>query len=71
VPLLPLPPLGKGDRVRVSKGVFCGVEGTVVARRGADRLIIAVELIEQGVTIEVDSSKVQSLETQRGTGFGR
>jgi hypothetical protein len=71
VPILPLSPLGKGDRVRISRGAFCGVEGTVVARRGADRLVVAVALLEHGVTIEIDVSMVQSLEGPRRMRFGR
>jgi hypothetical protein len=71
VPLQP-PPLSsiaKGDRVRICKGVFCGVEGTVVGHRGKGRLIVAVELLEQGVTVELDSTMVQSLEAHRRFGF--
>ncbi|HWB11258.1 MAG TPA: hypothetical protein VG826_18660 [Pirellulales bacterium] len=49
----------KGDRVRIFQGLFRGVEGTVVGYRGKGRLIIAVELMEQGVTIEVDVTMVQ------------
>ena len=64
-------PVGKGDRVRIHKGVFRGVEGTIVARRGVDRLIIAVELLQPGVTIEVDARTVQSLGTEQRTWFRR
>lgn len=59
---LPRPMLSsfvKGDRVRIFQGLFRGVEGTVVGYRGKGRLIIAVELMEQGVTIEVDVTMVQ------------
>ncbi|HVA48498.1 MAG TPA: transcription termination/antitermination NusG family protein [Pirellulales bacterium] len=46
--------LKTGDRVRVKSGALAGVEGTVVARRRKCRLIVAVNLIQQGVSIEID-----------------
>lgn len=46
--------LKAGDRVRVKSGALAGVEGTVVARRRRCRLIVAVSLIQQGVSIEID-----------------
>lgn len=52
--------LDSGDRVRISEGIFCGVEGTVISRRGTSRLLISVELREQSIAIEVDDDMVQS-----------
>jgi transcriptional antiterminator RfaH len=46
--------LKEGDLVRVKGGALAGVEGTVVARRRKCRLIVAVNLIQQGVSIEID-----------------
>lgn len=45
---------GPGDQVRVREGVFRDVEGTVVERINELRLIVAVRLIQQGVTLEID-----------------
>ena len=48
-----------GDQVRVREGVFRDVEGTVLERVKESRLIVAVHLLQHGVTLEVDE---QSLE---------
>jgi hypothetical protein len=63
--------VAKGDRVRICKGIFRGIEGTVVDRCGPGRLIVAVELLEQGVTIELDTTMVRSLKADRRLGFRR
>lgn len=43
-----------GDRVRVRGGALAGVEGTVLDRRGKCRVLVAVRLIQQGVSMEID-----------------
>ena len=48
-----------GDQVRVRDGVFRDVEGTVIERAKESRLIVAIHLIQHGVTLEIDE---QSLE---------
>lgn len=53
--------LKAGDRVRVKSGAFAGVEGTVVARRRKCRLIVAVNLIQQGVSIEIDDHLLEPI----------
>lgn len=45
--------LCRGDLVRISEGAFAGVEGTVAACQ-ACRVIMSVDLIQPGVTIEID-----------------
>lgn len=46
--------LKPGDRVRVVHGALAGVEGVVVKRRRKCRLVVAVTLIQQGVSVEID-----------------
>jgi transcriptional antiterminator RfaH len=53
--------LQPGDRVRVKSGALAGVEGTVLARRRKCRLIVAVELIRQGVSVEIDDHILESI----------
>jgi transcription antitermination factor NusG len=53
--------LKPGDRVRVKKGPFEGVEGTVVSRCRRSRIIVAVRLIQQGVSLEVDDFQLEPL----------
>ena len=53
-------PFGKvGDRVRISRGVLAGIEGTLV-RYGSDtNLVISVETIHRSISIRIDSSDLE------------
>ncbi|MBN2024125.1 MAG: UpxY family transcription antiterminator [Pirellulales bacterium] len=46
--------LAPGQRVRVKQGALCGIEGTVLARRRAPRLLVAVSMLQQGVSVAID-----------------
>lgn len=46
--------LEPGDRVRVKHGPFAGLEGTVLQRRGKTRLLVAVNFLQQGASVEVE-----------------
>ncbi len=46
--------LAPGDRVRVKHGALLGLEGTVLVRRGATRLLVSVNFLQQGASVEVD-----------------
>jgi len=43
-----------GDRVRVKHGPFAGLEGIVLQRRGKTRLLVAVNFLQQGASVEVE-----------------
>jgi hypothetical protein len=60
-PLTPERRLGKGQRVSVKSGAMEGLEGTVVCRRGKCRLIIAVNLLQQGASVEIDECMVEPI----------
>jgi transcription antitermination factor NusG len=45
--------LNAGDRVRVACGVFMGVEGRIVERCAAGRLVVALDLVQSGVCLEI------------------
>lgn len=53
--------LQTGDRVRVKKGTLAGVEGTVIDRRGRCRLLVAVHLLQQGVSMEIDDYMLEPI----------
>lgn len=53
--------LEKGRRVRVKYGSLMGLEGTIVQRRGIDRLLVEVNYIQQGVSIQLDHFMVEAL----------
>jgi transcription antitermination factor NusG len=60
-PLTPEARLEPGHAVRVRSGPLVGVEGTVVKRRGTERLIVAVRFLNQGASIELEDVDLESL----------
>lgn len=46
--------LAPGHRVRVRRGSLAGLEGTVVVRRGQTRLLVHVNFLQQGASVEID-----------------
>ena len=53
-PLLPEARLIAGERVRVKAGPFRDQEGIVIRRNGKTRLLIAIDYLQQGASLEVD-----------------
>jgi transcriptional antiterminator RfaH len=53
--------LEPGQRVRVKNGSLMGLEGTVLARRGEDRLVVAVEFLQQGVSVLISDFQVEPI----------
>jgi transcription antitermination factor NusG len=46
--------LSPGRKVRIKAGPMAGLEGTVLSRRGKTRLLVAVTMLQQGVSMEID-----------------
>jgi transcriptional antiterminator RfaH len=59
VPLTVEGRLAAGQRVRVKHGSLMGIEGVVVERRGEDRLLVAVDFLQQGVSILIRDFQVE------------
>jgi transcriptional antiterminator RfaH len=53
-PLVPEARLVAGNRVRVKAGPFRGQEGVVLRRNGKTRLLIAINYLQRGASLEVD-----------------
>ncbi len=53
-PLSPEARLEPGHLVRVRSGPLLGLEGTVVSRKGEQRLVVAVRFLNQGASIEIE-----------------
>jgi transcription antitermination factor NusG len=56
----PCPLLGEGDDVEVVSGPLRGVIGRLVRKGTHARLVLAVDLIGQGVSVEVDAADVRA-----------
>lgn len=59
VPLTIESRLDVGRRVRVKSGALMGLEGMVTARRGEDRLLVAIDFLQQGVSILIEDFQVE------------
>lgn len=53
--------LNKGDRAWIKTGKFKGFEGIVIRREGKTRLLLTVNFLEQGVSMEIDECLLQPL----------
>jgi transcription antitermination factor NusG len=53
--------LRPGRRVRVKSGVMEGTEGVVIERRGQSRLFVAVNFLNQGVSVDIEDFMVEPL----------
>jgi transcription antitermination factor NusG len=61
VPLTTEGQLHPGQRVRVKTGLLMGLEGVIVSRRGEDRLLIAVNFLQQGVSVQISDYQVEPI----------
>lgn len=59
--VLPEQRLEPGIKVRVTSGPLRGQEGTVIERRGKRRLVVAINLLQQGASVDLDECDVESL----------
>jgi transcription antitermination factor NusG len=55
----PYPYLSAGRRVRIKSGPLEGVEGTIIRRKGALRLVVQIDLIQRAVLLELDAVDAQ------------
>jgi transcription antitermination factor NusG len=55
----PCPLIHEGDMVEVTHGPLKGVAGRLVRKGSHARLVLSVELIGQGVSVEVDAADVR------------
>lgn len=60
-PLLPEARLIAGERVRVKAGPFRDHEGIVIRRNGKTRLLIAIDYLQQGASLEVDDCLLERI----------
>lgn len=53
--------LETGAAVRVASGPLKGQEGVVIERRGKRRLLVAIDLLQQGASVDLDECDVQPI----------
>ncbi len=57
----PHPFLVAGAKVRVKAGIMAGMQGVLLRRKGACRIVVTLELIMQSVTVEVNIDDVETV----------
>ncbi|MBS1801666.1 MAG: UpxY family transcription antiterminator [Acidobacteria bacterium] len=55
----PYPFLIAGKQVRIKSGPFAGLEGRILRRKGAMRLLITLDLIQSAMLLELDAAEAQ------------
>jgi transcriptional antiterminator RfaH len=61
-PLTPESQIEPGTRVRIRGGALAGLEGTVVKRRGVERLLVVVEFLQQGASVLLEDFQVETID---------
>jgi transcriptional antiterminator RfaH len=54
--------LAPGRRVRIRQGALAGLEGTILERRGGRRLFVAVDLLQQGASIDLEDFRLEPID---------
>lgn len=62
MPLTPEARLEAGDRVRIRSGPLAGLEGVVMHRRARERLLVAVEFLQKGASIEIADFQLEPID---------
>ncbi|MEZ0227878.1 MAG: transcription termination/antitermination protein NusG, partial [Planctomycetota bacterium] len=52
--------LRSGQRVRIRSGPFRGIEGTLVRRKGKEKLVLNVDLFAQAAALTLDGLDVEA-----------
>jgi len=60
-PVTPEARLESGMLVRVRSGPFAGREGVVIQRRGEQRLLVSVNFLQQGASVNLDDCEVERI----------
>jgi len=53
--------LKAGTRVRIRSGPFVGLEGVVIRRENKSRLVVAVNFIQQGASVQMEDCQLERL----------
>lgn len=61
VAVTPEAKLSPGNRVRVRTGPFAGYEGNVIRREGKTRLLLSIQYLAKGVSMEMDEGVLEPI----------
>jgi transcription antitermination factor NusG len=53
--------LAPGQRVRVRSGLLAGLEGRVLKRHGGTRLLVAVDFLQQGASVDIEDCLLEPI----------
>jgi transcription antitermination factor NusG len=56
---MPWPYLKEGERVRLRKGAWTGVEGILQSAEGRDRVVVNIETLQRAVAVEVERDWIE------------
>ncbi len=62
-PLTPEERLQPGMRVLMRSGPFAGIEGVVIKRFNETRLLVAVNFLKQGASVQIEDCQVQRIDS--------
>ena len=51
-----------GHRIRVRHGMLAGLECTVLTRRGKTRLLVSVNFLQQGASVEIEDYMLERID---------
>jgi len=55
----PYPYLKEGEMVRIKRGHLKGIEGLLIKKTGHHRLVLSVDILQQGVSLKIDAEDVE------------
>jgi transcription antitermination factor NusG len=67
----PYPFIRCGDWVRVMHGPLEGIEGFLLRKKNAYRLVLSVEMLMKSVAVEIDASMVERISNRKWSLIGR
>jgi transcription antitermination factor NusG len=67
----PHPFLRCGDWARVTRGPLEGIEGFLLRKKNAYRLVLSVEMLMKSVAVEIDASMVERISGRSWSPIGR
>ncbi len=62
----PHPLLTVGHRARIRSGALAGMSGVILRQKSSLRVVLTVDLLQQSVSVEVDESEIEPLDSSAG-----